>query len=107
MFGKSHHVSLFAWLEEAHLMSLIVFVFGFRVGITLPTVEVRFEDLAVKTECYVGNRAIPTLTNTVRNLADMAFGLFGIGLSKKRKLTILDNVSGMIKPSRYLILMFC
>ncbi|XP_071718388.1 ABC transporter G family member 29-like [Rutidosis leptorrhynchoides] len=76
-----------------------------RVGINLPTIEVRFENLAVKTECYVGNRAIPTLTNTIRNNADMAFGFLGIGLSKTRKLTILDNVSGIVKPSRMTLLL--
>ncbi|KAI3697943.1 hypothetical protein L6452_31049 [Arctium lappa] len=76
-----------------------------RVGITLPSVEVRFENLTVKTNCYVGNRAIPTLTNTVHNLADTALGFLGIGLSKKRKLTILDDVSGMIRPSRMTLLL--
>jgi len=76
-----------------------------RVGISLPTVEVRFENLTVKANCYVGNRAIPTLTNTARNLADMALALLGIGLSKKRKFTILDDVSGMIKPSRMTLLL--
>ncbi|KAK1412286.1 hypothetical protein QVD17_33413 [Tagetes erecta] len=76
-----------------------------RIGITLPTVEVRFENLTVKTNCYVGHRAIPTLTNTVRNLADMAIGFLGIGLSKRRKVTILSNGSGMIKPSRMTLLL--
>ncbi|KAI3732010.1 hypothetical protein L1987_63206 [Smallanthus sonchifolius] len=76
-----------------------------RIGITLPTVEVRFENLTVKTNCYVGNRAIPTLTNTAHNLADMAFGYLGIGLSKRRNIAILSNVSGMIKPSRMTLLL--
>ncbi|GKA28455.1 pleiotropic drug resistance protein 12, partial [Tanacetum coccineum] len=75
------------------------------VGISLPTVEVRFENLTVKANCYVGNRAVPTLTNTLRNLADMALAFLGIGLSKKRKFTILDDVSGMIKPSRMTLLL--
>ncbi|KAL8229721.1 hypothetical protein R6Q57_014621 [Mikania cordata] len=76
-----------------------------RTGITLPTVEVRFESLTVKTDCYVGNRSIPTLTNTVRNLADVAFGFLGFGLSKTRKLEILSDVSGIIKPSRMTLLL--
>ncbi|KAK9065385.1 hypothetical protein SSX86_016768 [Deinandra increscens subsp. villosa] len=77
-----------------------------RIGITLPTIEVRFENLTVKANCYVGNRAIPTLTNTARNIADMAFGFLGIGgVSKRRKLTILSDVSGMIKPSRMTLLL--
>ncbi|KAI7750120.1 hypothetical protein M8C21_024673 [Ambrosia artemisiifolia] len=75
------------------------------IGVTLPTVEVRFENLTVKTNCYAGNRAIPTLTNTVRNIVDMALGFLGIGLSKRRKLAILSDVSGMIKPSRMTLLL--
>ncbi|KAI3510433.1 hypothetical protein L1887_17421 [Cichorium endivia] len=76
-----------------------------RVGISLPTVEVRFENLTVKTNCYVGKRSIPTLTNTLRNLADSGFGFLGIGLSKRGKITILNNVSGIIKPSRMTLLL--
>lgn len=79
---------------------------GCRVGIALPTVEVRFENLTVKTNTHDKKRAIPTLTNTVHNLADMAFGFLGLGLSKRRKLTILDDVSGIIKPARYLSSLF-
>ncbi|CAH1440211.1 unnamed protein product [Lactuca virosa] len=76
-----------------------------RVGITLPTVEVRFKNLTMKANCFVGNRSIPTLTNTLRNLADTVFGFLGIGLSKRGKITILDDVSGMIKPSRMTLLL--
>lgn len=75
----------------------------YRVGITLPTVEVRFKNLTMKANCFVGNRSIPTLTNTLRNLTDTVFGFLGIGLSKRGKITILDDVSGMIKPSRYFL----
>ncbi|KAI3684095.1 hypothetical protein L2E82_49946 [Cichorium intybus] len=78
-----------------------------RVGISLPIVEVRFENLTVKTNCYVGNRSIPTLTNTLRNLADSGFGFLGIGLSKSGKITILNDVSGIIKPSRYVLYYSC
>ncbi|XP_023743918.1 ABC transporter G family member 29 [Lactuca sativa] len=76
-----------------------------RVGITLPTVEVRFKNLTMKANCFVGNRSIPTLTNTLRNLTDTVFGFLGIGLSKRGKITILDDVSGMIKPSRMTLLL--
>ena len=38
-----------------------------RVGITSPSVEVRFENLKVEAECYVGGRAVPTLWNAARN----------------------------------------
>ena len=51
--------------------------FGFRfwvcarVGIELPTVEVRFENLTIDAQCYVGGRALPTLWNTVRNFVEV------------------------------------
>lgn len=74
---------------------------GCRVGILLPTVEVRFEHLTIKADCYIGSRALPTLLNAARNLAESALSLVGIRLAKRTTLTILNDASGIIKPSRY------
>lgn len=41
-------------------------MFG-RVGIDHPTIEVRFENLNIDAEAYVGNRGIPTFTNYFSN----------------------------------------
>ncbi|XP_068637695.1 ABC transporter G family member 42-like [Aristolochia californica] len=76
-----------------------------KVGIQLPTVEVRFEHLTIEANCYVGTRALPTLLNTARNLAESALTLFGIRLARRTKLTILKNISGIIKPSRMTLLL--
>ncbi|XP_042501406.1 ABC transporter G family member 42-like [Macadamia integrifolia] len=76
-----------------------------RVGIQLPTVEVRFENLTVEADCYIGNRALPTLPNAARNLAESVLSLIGIKLAKTTKLTILKGVSGIIKPSRMALLL--
>ncbi|KAK3426679.1 hypothetical protein EUGRSUZ_F03073 [Eucalyptus grandis] len=76
-----------------------------RVGIQLPTIEVRFEQLRVEADCYVGSRALPTLLNEARNIAESALRLFGIKLAKKVKLTILKDVSGIIRPSRMTLLL--
>ncbi|KAL8217385.1 hypothetical protein R6Q57_020758 [Mikania cordata] len=76
-----------------------------KVGISLPTVEVRFENLKIEADCYVGDRALPTLLNAARNLLESLLSLFGISLSKKTKLTILKNISGIIKPSRMTLLL--
>lgn len=73
----------------------------FRVGIQLPTVEVRFEQLRVEADCHVGIRALPTLLNTSRNIFESALGLCGIRMTMRTKYTILKDVSGIIKPSRY------
>jgi hypothetical protein len=65
-------------------------------------VEVRFEHLTIEADCYVGTRALPSLPNAARNMAESALGLLGIGLAKRQKLTILKDASGIIKPSRYI-----
>ncbi|KAL3834929.1 hypothetical protein ACJIZ3_009665 [Penstemon smallii] len=37
-----------------------------KVGITLPTVEVKFKNLTIEADCLVGNRGLPTLANATR-----------------------------------------
>ncbi|KAF3781020.1 ABC transporter G family member 42 [Nymphaea thermarum] len=76
-----------------------------KVGIQLPTVEVRFENLTIEAECQIGSRAIPTLWNATRNLAESALGMVGINLSKTTTLTILKDASGIIRPSRMTLLL--
>ncbi|KAM2654151.1 hypothetical protein EV2_025694 [Malus domestica] len=76
-----------------------------KVGIRLPTVEVRFEHLTVEADCHIGTRALPTLPNVARNIAESALGLIGIKLTKQTKLTILKDVSGIVKPSRMALLL--
>jgi hypothetical protein len=39
----------------------------FSVGIDNPTIEVRFENLNIDAEAYVGDRGIPTFTNFFSN----------------------------------------
>ncbi|KAF8400894.1 hypothetical protein HHK36_014197 [Tetracentron sinense] len=76
-----------------------------KVGIKLSTIEVRFQHLTVEADCYVGTRALPTLPNSVRNLAESALGLLGIRLAKTKNLTILKDASGIVKPSRMALLL--
>jgi ABC-type multidrug transport system ATPase subunit/ABC-type multidrug transport system permease subunit len=76
-----------------------------NVGITLPTVEVRFDHLTIEADCYIGDRALPTLLNSARNIAESALSCFGIKLAKATKLTILKDASGIVKPSRMALLL--
>lgn len=76
-----------------------------RVGIELPTVEVRFEHLTVQAQCHVGSRALPTLLNTARNVAEGALGLLGLRLGRQATLEILRDVSGAVRPSRMTLLL--
>ncbi|XP_057840627.2 ABC transporter G family member 35-like isoform X2 [Cryptomeria japonica] len=76
-----------------------------RVGIRIPTVEVGFENLTVNAECLVGARALPTLSNSAMNFLEAVLGMVGLSWTKKTKLTILKNVSGIVKPSRITLLL--
>lgn len=44
-----------------------------RVGIQHSTVEVRFQDLAIETDVFVGSRALPTVTNAFLDCAQVCF----------------------------------
>ncbi|KAH9288445.1 hypothetical protein KI387_032562 [Taxus chinensis] len=76
-----------------------------RVGLTLPTVEVRFENLEVEAVCYVGGRALPTLWNAARNVIDRLLECVHLSPTKRSRLTILKNINGIIKPSRMALLL--
>ncbi|KAE8679805.1 Pleiotropic drug resistance protein 12 [Hibiscus syriacus] len=69
-----------------------------RVGIKLPTVEVRFEHLTIEANCYIGSRALPSLTNVARNIAESALGMLGIKLAKTTNLTILKDDDTLTGP---------
>ncbi|KAG6519908.1 ABC transporter G family member 42-like [Zingiber officinale] len=76
-----------------------------KVGIQLPTVEVRFQHLNVEANCHVGDRALPTLANTARDIVESSLSLLGINLTKRTTLTILKDVSGIVQPSRMTLLL--
>ncbi|KAK1434148.1 hypothetical protein QVD17_11066 [Tagetes erecta] len=76
-----------------------------KVGITLPTVEVRFQNLSVEADCHIGDRALPTLINTARNIAESLLATIGISFTQKAKLRILKDTSGIIKPGRMTLLL--
>ncbi|GMH11879.1 hypothetical protein Nepgr_013720 [Nepenthes gracilis] len=76
-----------------------------RVGIDIPTIEVRFENLNVDAEVYVGSRALPSVFNFVANLVEGVLNVIHILPSRKRPLSILNDVSGIIKPGRMTLLL--
>ncbi|WCJ41760.1 ABC transporter G family member 34 [Euphorbia peplus] len=76
-----------------------------RVGIEIPKIEVRFENLEVEGEVQVGSRALPTLLNSFLNAVEGILGFVGISPAKKRVIKILQNISGIVKPSRITLLL--
>ncbi|KAG0616226.1 hypothetical protein M758_5G099800 [Ceratodon purpureus] len=76
-----------------------------RVGIVLPKIEVRFEHLNVEADVYVGNRALPTLPNFSLTLIETLLSKLHLSPSKKKRLTILHDISGILKPQRMTLLL--
>ncbi|MED6171519.1 transcription factor [Stylosanthes scabra] len=76
-----------------------------RVGLDIPTIEVRFEHINVEAQVYVGRRALPTLFNFYVNVLEGFFNYLHIIPSPKKPLHILQNVSGIIKPRRMTLLL--
>ncbi|GAU19344.1 hypothetical protein TSUD_336310 [Trifolium subterraneum] len=76
-----------------------------RVGIDLPTIEVRFEHLNIEAEAHVGSRSLPTFTNFMVNIVEGLLNSLHVLPSRKQHLHILKNVSGIIKPSRMTLLL--
>ncbi|XVF71507.1 hypothetical protein PTKIN_Ptkin12aG0043400 [Pterospermum kingtungense] len=76
-----------------------------RVGLELPTIEVRFQNLSVEADCeVVQGKPIPTLWNTVTSVFS-ALTKVSRCKSKSCKIKILKDVGGTIKPSRMTLLL--
>ncbi|KAL3361339.1 hypothetical protein AABB24_014307 [Solanum stoloniferum] len=76
-----------------------------RVGLDLPTIEVRFEHLNIDAEARVGSRALPTIFNFTVNILEDFLNYLHILPSRKKPLPILHGVSGIIKPGRMTLLL--
>lgn len=76
-----------------------------RVGIDIPTIEVRFENLNIEAEVYVGSRALPSFVNFMTNIVEGFLNILHVLPNRKKHLTILQDVSGMIKPNRMTLLL--
>ncbi|CAL5339358.1 unnamed protein product [Camellia sinensis] len=68
------------------------------VELQFPKIEVRFQHLTVESFVHVGSRALPTIPNFLFNMSDLR-----VYHGRRQKLTILDDISGIIRPSRYLV----
>uniref|UniRef100_A0A0D9Y9Q7 Uncharacterized protein n=1 Tax=Oryza glumipatula TaxID=40148 RepID=A0A0D9Y9Q7_9ORYZ len=74
-----------------------------RVGLELPTIEVRAEGLAVEAQAYTWRSpAAPTVFTSIGNtLLDLANALHVLPITWKTKYTILHETNAIIKPCRY------
>ncbi|KAE7997396.1 hypothetical protein FH972_002037 [Carpinus fangiana] len=76
-----------------------------RVGIDLPAIEVRFEHLNVEAEVLVGGRALPSFFNFMISILEGGLNYLHILSNQKKHITILKDVSGLIKPRRMTLLL--
>ncbi|KAI8531763.1 hypothetical protein RHMOL_Rhmol11G0160900 [Rhododendron molle] len=76
-----------------------------RVGVQSPRVEVRYSNLRVEAECeLVHGKPLPTLWNSLKSIVLDCFLLPGLK-SREAKITIIDDVNGIIKPRRMTLLL--
>ncbi|CAK0748752.1 hypothetical protein CVIRNUC_001857 [Coccomyxa viridis] len=76
-----------------------------RAGVKLPTVTVCFKGLNVSTTVYVGSRALPSTLNAYRNFIEDFLIRLRIMKGLKQPFTILDSVSGVLRPGRLTLLL--
>lgn len=66
--------------------------FEYRVGLNVPTIEVRFEHLTVEAKVYIGSRALPTLLNFSINMLQVNL------LNHIKKVKIYSKFSNLLTP---------
>ncbi|KAG2673155.1 hypothetical protein I3760_13G076600 [Carya illinoinensis] len=76
-----------------------------RVGLEVPTVEVRYENLKIEANVQTGSRALPTLVNASRDVIERILTSLRIFRPKRHSLTILNNIKGVVKPGRMTLLL--
>ncbi|KAJ0755439.1 putative ABC-type xenobiotic transporter [Helianthus annuus] len=76
-----------------------------RVGIDLPTIEVKFEHVTVEADVNSGSRALPSFINFHIDILEGILSSFHLLPNLKRHITILDDVSGVVKPRRMTLLL--
>ncbi|PIM99606.1 Pleiotropic drug resistance proteins (PDR1-15), ABC superfamily [Handroanthus impetiginosus] len=76
-----------------------------KVGVELPTIEVRYKNLRVEAECQVvDGKPLPTIWNTLKSKLLDVTRLPGLP-SQNAHVEIIKDVSGIIKPGRMTLLL--
>jgi ABC-type multidrug transport system ATPase subunit len=75
------------------------------VQLQFPKIEVRFKGLKVDAYVHVGSRALPTIPNFICNMTEASLRHLRLLPGRRTKLPILDDISGIIRPSRMTLLL--
>ncbi|KAL9233904.1 hypothetical protein vseg_008839 [Gypsophila vaccaria] len=76
-----------------------------RVGIDIPTIEVRYEHLNIGAQVLVGSGGLPSVFNFYTNTLEGLLNLLHILPNRRKPFAILHDVSGVIKPGRMTLLL--
>ncbi|XP_024991416.1 pleiotropic drug resistance protein 2-like isoform X2 [Cynara cardunculus var. scolymus] len=76
-----------------------------RVGIEIPKIEVRYKNLLIEGDVFIGSRALPSLLNATLNAIEGFLQAIRLFPSNKKVLNILQDVSGIVRPSRMTLLL--
>lgn len=71
-----------------------------RVGIDMPTIEVRFKHLKAEADVRVGTSGLPTVLNSITNKLEEVANALHLSRSRKQAMPILHDVSGIVRPRR-------
>ncbi|KAG6605414.1 ABC transporter G family member 31, partial [Cucurbita argyrosperma subsp. sororia] len=71
-----------------------------RAGVVIPKVEIRFHNLKVVADVQAGSRTLPTLINYSYDVIENILTSLRLMKVKRYPLTILNDVSGLVKPRR-------
>jgi len=52
-------------------MLCFFFLSYYRVGLDIPTIEVRYKNLKIDAEAFVGSRALPSFINAATNVIEV------------------------------------
>ncbi|KAF8038575.1 hypothetical protein BT93_B1189 [Corymbia citriodora subsp. variegata] len=76
-----------------------------KVGVKLPSIEVRYLNLCIEADCeIVEGKPLPTLWNSLKSVLPGIPAMPGLKL-RKAKISIIKDVSGIIKPGRMALLL--
>lgn len=67
--------SSYLWICNVFIVGVVVISGCVRVGIEIPKIEVRFNNLTVSADVQIGSRALPTLINYTRDAIEVNFVL--------------------------------
>lgn len=71
MIFELHNRAVLVYFSD--YINYVCFFFIKRVGLEVPTVEVRYENLKIEANVQTGSRALPTLVNASRDVIEVEF----------------------------------